>query len=315
MLRDFIRFSPIPTGEDVPPLSLTADEGTWIKIRDFAGVLNVVIVFVHHLDRAESESYFADLNRNLARFDELDTQVFVVSALRPEQLRKHRQKQQLDFFFVYDPLALSARSWGAAGRIRPHARDTTFLVGKDQCIHLSEKGFADIERLVQTCEKLEGREAQSAAKSEPNSADTSSADTSSADVASKASLGNDGQVAVTDIDSLTAEKMLLEKDSLYQLIDVRTQSEFEADHSPLATRIAVDEIPHRYQEIGQDDYLIFVCQAGGRSAAAAEFMVSIGAKKIFNVMGGMSSWQADRTNAAEQEAEQEAAVQEATKGK
>ena len=103
---------------------------------------------------------------------------------------------------------------------------------------------------------------------------------------------------------ILAVQMLDEKDSLYKLIDVRTQSEFEADHSPHATRIAVDEIPHRYQEIGQNDYLIFVCQAGGRSAAAAEFMVSIGSKKIFNVMGGMSSWDADRTNAAEQEAEQ-----------
>jgi rhodanese-related sulfurtransferase len=109
---------------------------------------------------------------------------------------------------------------------------------------------------------------------------------------------------VQDINSLTAEKMLQEKDSLYRLIDVRTQSEFDADYSPLALRIAVDEIPHRYQEIGQNDYLIFVCQAGGRSAAAAEFMVSIGAKEIYSVMGGMSSWEADRTNAAEQEANQ-----------
>jgi rhodanese-related sulfurtransferase/peroxiredoxin len=293
MLRNFIRFSPIPAGEEVPPLSLTADEGTWIKIRDFEGTLNVVIVFVHHIDRTESEAYFTELNRNLARFDELDTQVFVISALRPEQLRKHRHQHKLDFFFVYDPLALSARSWGAAGRVRPHARDTSFLVGKDQRIHLSQKGFADVDLLVQACEKLEGRQAQAASES-----------TSSTDATAKTSIANDAQVAVQDINSLTAEKMLLKKDSLYRLVDVRTQSEFEADHSPLAVRIAVDEIPHRYQEIGQNDYLIFVCQAGGRSAAAAEFMVSIGAKEIYSVMGGMSSWEADRTNAAEQEAKQ-----------
>jgi rhodanese-related sulfurtransferase/peroxiredoxin len=293
MLRDFIRFSPIPVGQEVPLLSLTADEGTWIKIRDFAGVLNVVIVFVHHIDGAESEAYFSELNRNLARFDDLDTQVFVISALRPEKLRKHRHQLNLDFFFVYDPLALSARSWGAAGRVRPHARDTTFLVGKDQCIHHSQKGFTDVNTLVQACETLEGRQAQSATSDEP----TKGAD-------NPQSIANEAQIAVQDITSVIAVQMLEEKDSLYKLIDVRTQSEFEADHSPHATRIAVDEIPHRYQEIGQNDYLIFVCQAGGRSAAAAEFMVSIGSKKIFNVMGGMSSWDADRTNAAEQEAEQ-----------
>jgi rhodanese-related sulfurtransferase/peroxiredoxin len=295
MLRNFIRFSPIPTGEEVPPLSLTADEGTWIKIRDFAGVLNVIIVFVHHIDSAESEAYFAELNRNLTRFDELDTQIFVISALRPEQLRKQRHQQKLNFFFVYDPLALSARSWGAAGRVRPHARNTSFLVGKDQRIHFSQKGFADVDLLVQACEKLEGRQAQAASDNQKAAASNTAN-----------GIANDAQVAVQDINSLTAEKMLQEKDSLYRLIDVRTQSEFDADYSPLALRIAVDEIPHRYQEIGQDDYLIFVCQAGGRAAAAAEFMVSIGAKEIYSVMGGMSSWEADRTNAAEQEATQAA---------
>jgi rhodanese-related sulfurtransferase len=166
-------------------------------------------------------------------------------------------------------------------------------VGKDQHIHHSQSGFADVNQLVKACETLEGRQAQSAAS------DTTTKDTNSTE-----SIANEAQVAVQDITSLAAVKMLEEKDSLYRLIDVRTQSEFEADHSPHATRIAVDEIPHRYQEIGQNDYLIFVCQAGGRSAAAAEFMVSIGSKKIFNVMGGMSSWEADRTNAAEQEAKQ-----------
>jgi rhodanese-related sulfurtransferase/peroxiredoxin len=292
MLRDFIRFSPIPTGEEVPPLSLTADEGTWIKIRDFADVMNVVLVYVHHIDTPESEAYFAELNRNLARFDELETHVFVVSAHRPEKLRKHRLQLGLDFFFVYDPFALSARSWGAAGRIRPHARDTTFLVGKDQRIHLAEKGLASVEALVRACEDLEGRQAKAATATE--NAESSQ---------EGHGIATEAQAAVTDVHSVAAVKMLEEKDSLYRLIDVRTQSEFDADHSPHATRIAVDEIPHRYQEIGQTDYLIFVCQAGGRSAAAAEFMVSIGAKKIYNVIGGMSSWDADRTNAAESEAD------------
>jgi len=292
MLRDFIRFSPIPVGEEVPPLSLTADEGTWIKIRDFAGAMNVVLVFVHHVDGDEIESYFAEINRNLARFDELDTNVFVISAQRPEQLRKNRHQLGLDFFFVYDPFALSARSWGAAGRIRPHARNTTFVVGKDQRIHLSERGLTSVESLVRTCEGLEGRNATVEATKENGKASSGGH-----------GIATEAQAAVTDIDSLTAVKMLEEKDSLYRLIDVRTRSEYDADHSAHATRIAVDEIPHRYQEIGQNDYLIFVCQAGGRSAAAAEFMVSIGAKEIYNVVGGMSSWEADRTNAAESEAD------------
>lgn len=287
MLRDLTRFSPLSVGTESPPLSLTADEGTWIKIRDFADAMNVLLVFVHHIDRAESEAYFDELNRNLARFDELDTNVFVVSALRPEKLRKQRHLLGLNFYFVYDPFALCARSFGAAGRVRPHARDTVFLVGKDQKIHHSERGFTPVSTLIAACEQLEGRQATAAAASNEKSSSGAHG------------IETEAQAAVIDVDSKTAVKMLEEKDSLFKLIDVRTQSEFDADHSAHATRIAVDEIPHRYQEIGQTDYLIFVCQAGGRSAAAAEFMVSIGAKEIYNVLGGMSSWEADRTNAAE----------------
>ena len=253
--------------------------------------MNVVLVFVHHIDSSESETYFQELNRNLARFDELDTNVFVISALRPEKLRKQRHLLGLNFFFVYDPFALSARSFGAAGRVRPHARDASFLVGKDQRIHLSGRGFTPVDQLISACEALEGRTA------------TAKADSSEKSTGGSHGIEQEAQAAVKDIGSVDAVKMLEEKDSLFKLIDVRTQSEFDADHSAHATRIAVDEIPHRYQEIGQTDYLIFVCQAGGRSAAAAEFMVSIGAKEIYNVLGGMSSWDADRTNAAESAAD------------
>jgi rhodanese-related sulfurtransferase len=81
-------------------------------------------------------------------------------------------------------------------------------------------------------------------------------------------------------------------------VDVRTRGEFEADRSPLARHVPVDELPHRYQELGQTDHLIFVCQGGGRSAAAAEFMASLGASNIYNVAGGMSQWTGPRETGA-----------------
>ncbi len=98
-----------------------------------------------------------------------------------------------------------------------------------------------------------------------------------------------------DIESAQAEEMLTAEDSDYKLVDVRTKSEFDADHSVHAIHIPVDELPHRYHDLGQSDRLIFVCQGGDRSAAAAEFMTSIGASSIYNVLGGMSSWMGPRT--------------------
>jgi rhodanese-related sulfurtransferase len=45
---------------------------------------------------------------------------------------------------------------------------------------------------------------------------------------------------------------------------------------------------------GAPHHLIFVCQAGGRSAAAAEFMASIGGTALMDVAGGMSAWSGPR---------------------
>jgi rhodanese-related sulfurtransferase len=81
-----------------------------------------------------------------------------------------------------------------------------------------------------------------------------------------------------------------------EIVDVRTRSEVEADRSPDAIHIQVDELPHRYHELKQTQQLIFVCQAGDRSAAAAEFMTSIGGHDIYTVNGGMSAWSGRRAS-------------------
>ena len=56
----------------------------------------------------------------------------------------------------------------------------------------------------------------------------------------------------------------------------------------------IDELHQRYQEIGQLDAILFICQAGGRAYSAAEFMASIGGTEMIVVEGGMSSWSGPR---------------------
>jgi rhodanese-related sulfurtransferase len=101
---------------------------------------------------------------------------------------------------------------------------------------------------------------------------------------------------VKDVSSAEALAMLGEADSPYILVDVRTKREFEAARSPLARLIPVDELPHRYGELGQTTHVIFVCQGGGRSASAAEFLTSIGATHVYNVLGGMSEWSGEKVS-------------------
>ncbi len=286
MIGKFLRLSPLSEGSQAPALSLTADEGTWIKLRDFENHLNVVLFFFKDGEIPETARLLRDLNANRQRFEDLETAIFGVCAQRPDQLRALRDALGLDFYLIYDPLAVTAKSFGAS-RVRPNCKDTLFVIGKDQRVAFSQRGQPTVEQVLSAAANLQGVIAP----------DAESAEDLNAGPGEEKSAVRDpghGPARVIEIDPVKAEEMLDEEDSLFILVDVRTVSEFESDRSPRALHMPVDEVTHRYHELGQTDHLIFICQSGGRSAQAAEFMCSIGSSEIYNVIGGMSIWEGDR---------------------
>jgi len=284
MISEFLRFRPPSKGAVAPHLSLTADEGTWIRLSDFKDHLNVILLFVSDLDDGMTEDYLRSLDRARGRFEQLETAIFAVSTLRTDKLRAFREAAEIQIFLIYDPFALTSRKFGAC-RMRQRIKDTCVVVSKDGSVALAERGKPDVERLLDICAVLEGALIPDA-----------EAPAAAADAGAKRFDRRPGaaQQQVQHIDSSAALGLLSADDSPYILVDVRTRSEYEADHSPRAKHIPVDEVPHRYQELGQTDHIIFVCQSGGRSSAAGEFITSIGGYEIYSVEGGMSSWDGDR---------------------
>jgi rhodanese-related sulfurtransferase/peroxiredoxin len=257
-------------------LSLTADDGTWVKLPDFRERLHVVLVFVGDLEDPEAIRAVRTLDRAKRRLEALDAVAFGVSTARTDTLRAWRQTNGLETFFLYDPLAAASRGFRASGRVRPVCKDTTVVVGKDGSVLLSERGYTDVEALLRAIAAREGKPVPPAATSTQAP-----------------------QEAVRDVDPAQALALLGEAGSPWVLVDVRTRGEFDAGHAPMARHVPVDELPHRYGELGRMDKLLFVCAAGGRSAQAAEFMVSVGAKDVCNVVGGMSAWPATGAGSAE----------------
>lgn len=283
VLRDLLRQSPLAVGDEAPPLSLTADDGTWIKLRDFQEHLNVVLVFFASEDDA-TERFLQALEAERVALEGLHAVIFGVNTNRTDRLRDIRAHLKLGFHLLYDPLALTARAFGMSRRALPFCRDGLYVVGKDQKVALASRGYPELSAVVEAIAQLEGVSPvkSGAATSKP---------------ASGASATRDpGKAAqrVQEIDSVKAESLIDAENSAFLLVDVRTLSEYEADHSPDAMRIQVDELPHRYHELKQLDRLIFVCQAGDRALAAAEFITSIGGHEIYAVSGGMSSWRGRR---------------------
>lgn len=73
------------------------------------------------------------------------------------------------------------------------------------------------------------------------------------------------------------------------VLDVREDWEFQAGHVPNAKHIPLNSIPDRLTEIPKDQPVWVICQAGGRSMTAANYLSAQGFD-VASVAGGTGSW-------------------------
>ncbi|MGY4718828.1 rhodanese-like domain-containing protein [Naumannella cuiyingiana] len=76
-------------------------------------------------------------------------------------------------------------------------------------------------------------------------------------------------------------------DEGYQLLDVRTQEEWDEAHVDGATHIPLDQLVERADEVG--DRVVAMCKGGGRSARATAYLRSAG-RDVINLEGGITGW-------------------------
>ncbi|APT85505.1 rhodanese-like domain-containing protein [Corynebacterium aquilae] len=74
-----------------------------------------------------------------------------------------------------------------------------------------------------------------------------------------------------------------------QLIDVREPDEFANVHAVGAVNVPLAQIPSALDQIDQTRPLFVICQAGGRSARACQYLEQAGIHAT-NVAGGTSAW-------------------------
>jgi len=269
------RLTPLTAGEVAPALSLTAEEGTWIKIRDFQGHLNVVLVFFRSLRDDATEDALRQLDAITGPLEQLDTIVFGVTHHRTDDLRDFRARLGLNYHLVYDPMALTARKFGCSGRVRPYVRPSLVVVDKQGAVAGSYDEWPDAQALLQAIADLEGRDVPEQLEER--------AFTGVRDPGAPAD-------EVREINGPDARALLEDPDSVFVLLDVRTAAEHEAHHPSGALNIPLDELPHRYQDIHQNTDIICISQTGGQSTTAAEFLTSVGMSNVYTVSDGMASW-------------------------
>lgn len=94
-----------------------------------------------------------------------------------------------------------------------------------------------------------------------------------------------------EIDSEAARKRIeVDQEKGLTVLDVRTEAEVAGGHIPGALWIPVDQIEQRAREVPKSGNVLVVCAAGGRSAAACDFLSTRGWSNVTNVVGGMSAY-------------------------
>ncbi|MEJ5920423.1 MULTISPECIES: rhodanese-like domain-containing protein [unclassified Corynebacterium] len=77
-----------------------------------------------------------------------------------------------------------------------------------------------------------------------------------------------------------------------QLIDLRSQMEWDDGHATIATHMPMEEIPSRYVELDLDQDIYLICRSAGRSVQVASWLERNGIDSIV-VRGGMIDWEFD----------------------
>lgn len=73
------------------------------------------------------------------------------------------------------------------------------------------------------------------------------------------------------------------------VMDVREEWEFESGHVPNAHHIPLNSIPEQLATLPREQQIWIICQSGGRSMTAANYLEAQGFD-VVSVAGGTGSW-------------------------
>jgi len=74
-----------------------------------------------------------------------------------------------------------------------------------------------------------------------------------------------------------------------KVVDVREDWEFTNGHVPNAKHIALNSVPENLNEFSKDSTTWIICQSGGRSMTAANYLEAQG-YNVVSVAGGTGAW-------------------------
>lgn len=99
----------------------------------------------------------------------------------------------------------------------------------------------------------------------------------------------------TTITESQFQKMLSNNNIL--ILDVRSSGEYKKGHIPNAKNLPVDTLSSKLSTLNsyKDSEIVVYCASGGRGARACDILSKNGFNKVYNLIGGVSSYEGKLT--------------------
>lgn len=138
----------IETGERAPEFDLEVERGRRVRLSDFRGRSNVLLVFHPWAFTQVCEEEARDLQANLASFREAQTEVVLVSCDPPPARQAWKEQLGAEYAFASDfwPHGAAAKAYGVFDEARGCPTRGTFLIGKDGVVLWAQVNDSDTRR-------------------------------------------------------------------------------------------------------------------------------------------------------------------------
>ena len=105
---------------------------------------------------------------------------------------------------------------------------------------------------------------------------------------------NDKVASTSDIELISTQQVqdAINNEDYLQLVDVRNQEEYKASHLKGAQNICVDndDFDKRIKSLDKNQPVYVYCKKGSQSAKAAEKLKKLGFTKVYDLDGGIRTW-------------------------
>ncbi|MEU6577408.1 peroxiredoxin [Streptomyces sp. NPDC046805] len=150
----------IKVGDKAPDFELSDNHGRTVKLSDFQGEKNVVLLFYPFAFTGVCTGELCELRDNLPKFDDRGTQVLAVSNDSMHTLRVFAEQEGLEYPLLSDfwPHGEVSRAYGVFDEERGFSNRGTFIIDKEGIVrwtvHNAVMDARDLSEYVKALDTL-----------------------------------------------------------------------------------------------------------------------------------------------------------------